>query len=167
MLSLGPMFGLSYGMYEMGLWYGVKIMLNDRESDEFKNSSIACYPKNNHTAPDDLQKVLDCVSSCFRFDLRSTVACVLGILQGGMGMGQPATYAEDLNLARTGAVQIFKVIKRETAIDSSSNKGAKPTLFGGHVKFIDVSFNYPSCNDVRIFKDFNLEIEKGKTVALV
>merc|ERR1711892_405122 len=165
--TMGLMFGIIYGMYGLGLWYGVKIMLDDRESDEFANCTIKCYGENNATGSGDAANILECVTDCFRFDPGSTVVCVFGILQGGMGMGQSATYAEALNLARAAAVQIFKVIGRKPTIDSSSDEGEKPASFEGHIKFKDISFNYPSRKDVNILNGFDVEIEKGKTVALV
>jgi len=163
--TMGLMFGIIYGMYGLGLWYGVKIMLDDRESEEFAECSTSCATENNGT--DDQEALFKCINNCFRFDPGSTVVCVFGILQGGMGMGQSATYAEALNLARAAAVQIFKVISRKPTIDSSSDEGEKPGSFEGHIKFQDVAFNYPSRKDVTILEDFNLEITKGTTVALV
>jgi len=165
--TMGLMFGVIYGMYGLGLWYGVKIMLDDRESDEFRNCSATCYGENNATGSGDAANILECVTDCFRFDPGSTVVCVFGILQGGMGMGQSATYAEALNLSRAAAVQIFKVIGRKPSIDSSSEEGEKPYSFQGHIKFKDVSFNYPSRKDVKILNNLDLDIERGKTVALV
>jgi len=140
-------------------------MLDDRESSEFANCSTKCITNATKDHPDTLD--VDCYSDCFRFDPGSTVVCVFGILQGGMGMGQSATYGEALNLARAAAVQIFQIINRKPPIDSSSDDGEKPAQFEGHIMFKDVSFNYPSRKDVDILKGFNLEIEKGKTVALV
>merc|ERR1712079_276626 len=139
---MGLFFGFIYGMYGLGLWYGVKLMLDDRETEE-------------------------CVNSCFRFEPGSIVVCVFGILQGGMGIGQSGTYIEAINTARASAVQIYRVIARKSLIDSSSTEGIKPAKFEGNIRFVNVCFNYPSRKEVTVLKNFSLEIPRGKTVALV
>ena len=162
--TMGLFFGVIYGMYGLGLWYGVKLMLDDRITEEFQNCSIACVAQfGNQTSGD----IVDCINACYQFEPGSIVVCVFGILQGGMGIGQSGTYIEAINTARASAVQIFKVIARKSEIDSSSSEGLKPTKFEGKVQFVNVSFNYPSRKDVTVLKNFSLEIPKGKTVALV
>ena len=84
-----------------------------------------------------------------------------------MGIGQSGTYIEAITTARASAVQIYKVIARQSLIDSSSKEGFKPAKFEGMIQFVNVGFNYPSRKDVTVLKNFSLEISKGKTVALV
>ena len=164
--SMGLVFGIIYGMYALGLWYGVKLLLDDKESPEFASCTFDCATNfGNKTVDPTL--LIDCYNSCFRFSPGSVVVCVFGVLQGGMGMGQAAPYGEALNLAMVSAAQIFKVIARVPLIDSSSEEGAKPDSFSGNIKFKDVSFNYPSRKDVTILSDLSLEIQRGQTVALV
>jgi ATP-binding cassette subfamily B (MDR/TAP) protein 1 len=52
-------------------------------------------------------------------------------------------------------------------IDVSSPLGEKPKSVTGSIEFHGVSFSYPTRTEVQVFKDFNLKIEAGKTVALV
>ena len=173
--TMGLTFGIIYGMYGLGLWYGVKIMLDDRETEEFQNCTRVCESEQMKVAFNATEDVLvslketflDCYNDCFRFEPGSIVVCVFGILQGGMGIGQSGTYVESINLARAAAVQIYRIIERKSQIDSSSNAGEKPRKFEGNIDFVDVSFNYPSRKDVKILKNLSLEIPKGKTVALV
>ena len=160
--TMGLTFGIIYGMYGLGLWYGVKIMLDDRETGDFTNCTISCQSKFNVT-----ESLLECVNDCYRFEPGSIVVCVFGVLQGGMGIGQSGTYVEAINLARAAAFNIYKVIGRQSEIDSSSNAGEKPRNFEGNIGFVNVSFNYPSRKEVTVLKNLNLEIPKGKTVALV
>ena len=167
--TMGLMFGVIYGMYGLGLWYGIKLILDDRESPEYLNCSTRCIETygNTTTLPDYTDHLTECLSSCFRFSPGSVVVCVFGVLQGGMGMGQAGPYGEALGLAMASAAKVFKVIAREPAIDSSSEEGMKPATFGGNIKFRGVNFSYPSRKDIPVLKDFSLDIEKGKTVALV
>jgi ATP-binding cassette subfamily B (MDR/TAP) protein 1 len=52
-------------------------------------------------------------------------------------------------------------------IDSSSDKGMKPTTVSGDVEFSNVVFSYPARQQERVLQDLTLKIEAGKTVALV
>ncbi len=55
----------------------------------------------------------------------------------------------------------------EYRIDSSSTRGLKPRDINGEISFKDVHFSYPTRPDGTVFKDFNLSIKAGHTVALV
>jgi ABC-type multidrug transport system fused ATPase/permease subunit len=52
-------------------------------------------------------------------------------------------------------------------IDSSSDSGEKPANCTGAIKFSNVTFAYPTRKESDIFKGFTLDVEAGKTVALV
>jgi ATP-binding cassette subfamily B (MDR/TAP) protein 1 len=52
-------------------------------------------------------------------------------------------------------------------IDSSSDKGKRPSSVTGDIVFRNIRFAYPARPGVDVFKDFSLEIEAGKTIALV
>ena len=58
------------------------------------------------------------------------------------------------------------MIATKPVIDSSSTEGSKPKI-SGNIQFNNVFFNYPSRKDVPILQGLDLEIPKGKTVALV
>jgi len=53
------------------------------------------------------------------------------------------------------------------SIDVSSPYGHKPDKVIGTIEFKNVSFSYPTRQEVQVFDGFNLKIEAGKTVALV
>jgi len=52
-------------------------------------------------------------------------------------------------------------------IDSSSEEGLKPELVRGRIEFNDVTFQYPTRQETKVFNGFSLIVEAGKTVALV
>ena len=52
-------------------------------------------------------------------------------------------------------------------IDSSSPDGMKPRVVKGDIEFSNVSFKYPTRKDNLVFDGLSLNIEGGKTVALV
>ena len=80
--TMGLFFGFIYGMYGLGLWYGVKVtalfslsrkmstiifqlMLDDRETPEFQNCSLACIAAE---AAGNITKeaLIDCINDCYR-----------------------------------------------------------------------------------------------------
>ncbi|CAB9500444.1 Leptomycin B resistance protein pmd1 [Seminavis robusta] len=52
-------------------------------------------------------------------------------------------------------------------IDSSSEAGLKPQSVSGSIRFDNVSFAYPTRMESEVFSGFSLDVEAGKTVALV
>jgi ABC-type multidrug transport system fused ATPase/permease subunit len=52
-------------------------------------------------------------------------------------------------------------------IDSSSKEGLKPNSVVGNITFRDVKFAYPTRQEIDVFNGFSLNVEAGKTVALV
>jgi ABC-type bacteriocin/lantibiotic exporter with double-glycine peptidase domain len=56
---------------------------------------------------------------------------------------------------------------KEPLINSESTDGVKPQKLDGKIEFKKVYFNYPSRQDVGVLTNLSLEIEAGKTVALV
>ena len=85
-----------------------------------------------------------------------------------MQIGQSSTFAEAFNTARVAAYDIFQIIYRKSPIDSCTNEGLKPASgLLGHVSFRKVFFNYPARKDVKILNGLDLEVDPGKTIALV
>lgn len=70
-------------------------------------------------------------------------------------------------MAAVGASQrLFQLLDREPEIPSSG--GLVPTTpFVGHVEFDQVSFAYPTREDIRVLHDVSLSLEPGKILALV
>jgi ATP-binding cassette subfamily B (MDR/TAP) protein 1 len=52
-------------------------------------------------------------------------------------------------------------------IDSSSPNGEKPENVEGNIELRNVTFSYPTRLETKIFDEFSLSIEAGKTVAIV
>ena len=156
-VSGGLMFGIMYCVYALGFWYGIKTIMDDRESEE----CLKCF--NNQTAEWDFE----CQSTCTRYSPDALFVVFFSVLIGGFQIGQSAPYAEALATARSAAGKIYQVIDRVPAIDSSSKEGKKPASLQGNIKFENVRFNYPSRPDVKILQGLTLEVPRGKTVALV
>ena len=107
--TMGLMFGIIYGVYGLGLWYGVKLIKDDQETEEYKNCTKKCL-NSRHETKDEL---FECLSNCGQYTVGSITVALFGIVQGGMQIGQSSTFAEALNTARAAAFSIFKVINRK------------------------------------------------------
>lgn len=55
----------------------------------------------------------------------------------------------------------------EYVIDSSSDTGLKPASCKGAIEFNNVTFAYPTRQEVDVFKGFTLRVQSGQCVALV
>ncbi|KAJ6673585.1 ABC TRANSPORTER B FAMILY MEMBER 8-RELATED [Salix viminalis] len=90
---------------------------------------------------------------------------VLEIWRGSLGIALPdLRYFTEASVAAT---RIFKRIDRVPEIDSEDTKGLVLDKIQGQITFQHVSFTYPCRPDATVLKDFSLEVEAGKTVALV
>ncbi|CAN1292999.1 ABC transporter B family member 11 [Linum perenne] len=73
----------------------------------------------------------------------------------------------DSSKGKVAAASVFSIIDKKSLIDSSDESGTILDDLKGEIELVHVSFNYPSRPDVEIFRDINLTIHSGKTVALV
>ncbi|KAJ0989334.1 hypothetical protein J5N97_007690 [Dioscorea zingiberensis] len=83
------------------------------------------------------------------------------------GVSQSSAFGPDTNKAKDSAASIFEILDRKSKIDSSSDDGRVLDTVRGDILIQHVSFKYPTRPDVQIFRDLNLTISSGKTVALV
>lgn len=90
------------------------------------------------------------------------------MLYGVIVMSQTLVFAPTITTAFTGAHRLFKIIDRKPLIDSPNiaNKCRKADKCND-IKFQRIDFRYPTRPDVQILNGFNLNIEEGKTIALV
>ncbi|KAG8183769.1 hypothetical protein JTE90_002406 [Oedothorax gibbosus] len=90
-----------------------------------------------------------------------------GVMLGAMMIGQAVAFAPDYQKAKVAAVRIFQLLDLKPKIDAFSIAGTRLEDVKGHIRFNKVRFNYPSRPNVKILRGLDLEIEPGKTVALV
>ncbi|KAB2613956.1 ABC transporter B family member 15-like [Pyrus ussuriensis x Pyrus communis] len=89
------------------------------------------------------------------------------IAVGGLALGSGLSNLKYFSEACSAAERIMEVIRRVPKIDSDNMEGECLEDVSGEVEFKHVEFAYPSRPESIIFKDFNLTIPAGKTVALV
>uniref|UniRef100_F6HV62 ABC transporter B family member 15 n=1 Tax=Vitis vinifera TaxID=29760 RepID=F6HV62_VITVI len=89
------------------------------------------------------------------------------IAVGGLSLGAGLSNLKYFSEACSAGERIMEMIKRVPKIDSDNMEGQILENVSGEVEFRHVEFAYPSRPESIIFKDFNLKIPAGKTVALV
>lgn len=86
---------------------------------------------------------------------------------GGLTLGSALSNVKYMSEAMAASERIMEVIKRVPEIDSDNMDGQILHNISGKVEFKHVEFAYPSRPETTIFKDFNLQVPAGMTVALV
>lgn len=83
-------------------------------------------------------------------------------------VGMFAPFLQTFSLAAGAGEKLYETIDRTPLISSASTSGLdlnpKDEM---EIKFIDVSFAYPSRPDTKVLNGVTLSFEKGKTTALV
>lgn len=89
------------------------------------------------------------------------------IAVGGLSLGSGLSNVKYFSEACSAGERIMEMINRVPKIDSDSPAGEIIDTVSGEVEFRHVKFAYPSRPDALIFRDFNLRVPAGRTVALV
>ncbi|CAO2044865.1 unnamed protein product [Urochloa humidicola] len=85
----------------------------------------------------------------------------------GRVIADAGSMTTDLAKGADAVTSVFAILDRETQIDPDNPEGYKPEKVKGEVDIREIDFAYPSRPDVIIFKGFSLNIQPGKSTALV
>ncbi|TMX01574.1 hypothetical protein EJD97_024255 [Solanum chilense] len=69
--------------------------------------------------------------------------------------------------AMAAATKIFELINRTPEIDSEDTKGRVLAYVRGDIEFKEVTFSYPSRQEVQVLQNISLKVKSGKTVGIV
>ncbi|KAG7395438.1 Antigen peptide transporter 2 [Phytophthora boehmeriae] len=69
--------------------------------------------------------------------------------------------------AKQATTNVFKIIDRVPEIDATSTSGIVLPSVHGNINFLQVSFAYPSRPNSTVYREYNLAVRHGQTVALV
>ncbi|GMN42419.1 hypothetical protein TIFTF001_011626 [Ficus carica] len=62
---------------------------------------------------------------------------------------------------------VFAILDKDSNIEPENPEGYQPEKVAGHVELCDVYFAYPTRPNVMIFQGFSIDVEAGKSMALV
>lgn len=85
----------------------------------------------------------------------------------GKAIADAGTMTTDLAKGSDAVESVFAVLDRCTTIEPEDPNGYLPEKIKGLISFVNVDFAYPTRPNVVIFKDFSIEIEEGKSTAIV
>ncbi|KAG6656427.1 hypothetical protein I3843_04G021200 [Carya illinoinensis] len=89
------------------------------------------------------------------------------LVSTGRVIADAGSMTSDLAKGSNAVGSIFAVLDRCTEIEPEDPEGYQPEKIMGRVEIRDVDFAYPARPKVMIFKGFSIDIEAGKSTALV
>ena len=96
---------------------------------------------------------------------KSVMKSFMVLIVTALAMGEILAMAPDLLKGNQMVASVFEVLDRRTEI--LGDVGEDVTKIEGMIELKNVDFSYPSRPDVLIFKDFNLRVSPGRSMALV
>ncbi|KAH9617304.1 hypothetical protein KSS87_010252 [Heliosperma pusillum] len=96
---------------------------------------------------------------------KSVMKSFMVLIVTALAMGETLAMAPDLFKGNQMVESVFEVLDRTTEIKGDS--GEELSKVEGSVELRAVEFSYPSRPDVLVFKDFNLKVKAGQSMALV
>jgi ATP-binding cassette, subfamily B (MDR/TAP), member 1 len=95
------------------------------------------------------------------------VTVIFAVLVAAQALTQIAPQTVTISKAAAAAHQLFRLIDRESKIDSLSQDGIQPKDCEGEITLRDVCFAYPSRPNVPVLKGLDLVLPAKKTTAIV
>lgn len=96
---------------------------------------------------------------------KSVMKSFMVLIVTALAMGETLALVPDLLKGNQMAASVFEVLDRKTQV--IGDIGEELTNVEGTIELRGVHFSYPSRPEVVIFKDFNLKVHAGKSMALV
>lgn len=89
------------------------------------------------------------------------------LVSTGRVIGEAGSMTTDLSAGGDAIRSVFAVLGRSSTIEPDNADGYKPSKLSGLIQLKDVDFVYPTRPNVVIFQGFSIDIEAGKSTALV
>ncbi|XP_047322616.1 ABC transporter B family member 2-like [Impatiens glandulifera] len=96
---------------------------------------------------------------------KSVMKSFMVLIVTALVMGETLAMAPDILKGNQMLASVFEVLDRKTEV--KSDVGEDVSKVEGNIELKGVHFSYPSRPDVVIFKDFDLKVRAGKSMALV
>ncbi|CAJ0754315.1 23090_t:CDS:2 [Entrophospora sp. SA101] len=98
------------------------------------------------------------------YDLQNFFTIFMAIIYGSLSAARVFALAPDIVKAKSAAASIIALLENKPNVE---NNGERVENINGHIKFIDVHFQYPTRPHVPVLKGLTLEIKPGQFAALV
>ncbi|KAJ6415530.1 hypothetical protein OIU84_004348 [Salix udensis] len=96
---------------------------------------------------------------------KSIMKSFMVLIVTALAMGETLALAPDLLKGNHMAASVFEILDRKTRV--MGDVGEELKNVEGTIELRGVQFSYPSRPDASIFKDFDLKVRSGKSIALV
>jgi ATP-binding cassette, subfamily B (MDR/TAP), member 1 len=96
---------------------------------------------------------------------KSIMKSFMVLIVTALAMGETLALAPDIIKGNQMAASVFEVLDRRTEV--SADSGEEVNRVEGVIELRGVEFRYPARPEVTIFRDFNLKMRAGKSMALV
>jgi ATP-binding cassette, subfamily B (MDR/TAP), member 1 len=96
---------------------------------------------------------------------KSIMKSFMVLIVTALAMGETLALAPDIIKGNQMAASVFEVLDRRTEV--SADSGEEVNRVEGVIELRGVEFRYPARPDATIFRDFNLKMRAGKSMALV
>ncbi|XWS62178.1 hypothetical protein CRYUN_Cryun07bG0188800 [Craigia yunnanensis] len=96
---------------------------------------------------------------------KSVMKSFMVLIVTALAMGETLALVPDLLKGNQMVASVFEIMDRKTQVVGDA--GEELTNVDGTIELRGVHFSYPSRPDVVIFKDFDLKVRSGKSMALV
>lgn len=96
---------------------------------------------------------------------KSVMKSFMVLIVTALAMGETLALAPDLLKGNQMVASVFEVLDRKTEVIGDAGEELKAVE--GTIELRGIQFSYPSRPDSVIFKDFNLKVRAGKSMALV
>ncbi|EGE02071.1 multidrug resistance protein [Trichophyton equinum CBS 127.97] len=95
------------------------------------------------------------------------VTVIFAVVVAATSLTHIAPQIITITKAAAAAEELFRIIDKESAIDSLSTSGLAPEECVGEIKLEGLEFAYPSRPDTKVLNGLDLDVPAGKTTALV
>ncbi|KAM7525446.1 hypothetical protein LguiA_015348 [Lonicera macranthoides] len=96
---------------------------------------------------------------------KSVMKSFMVLIVTALAMGETLAMAPDILKGNQMVASVFEILDRKTEVVGDA--GEEITKVDGTIELRGVQFSYPSRPDAPIFKDFDLKVRAGKSMALV
>uniref|UniRef100_A0A0C9RIA8 TSA: Wollemia nobilis Ref_Wollemi_Transcript_18635_3947 transcribed RNA sequence n=1 Tax=Wollemia nobilis TaxID=56998 RepID=A0A0C9RIA8_9CONI len=103
----------------------------------------------------------------YKASFGSVMKTFMVLIVTALSMAESLAMAPDIIKGTEAVSSVFEIVDRKSEIPPDDPAGEDLPHVDGHIELKHVHFSYPARPDVAIFKDFNLRVRSGRTVAVV